>query len=90
MDILLREACAKLEIIGRVQVLLKPVVYFAPTVFDSKLVDAVRSGALGTTPCLKVPTYELAALKHCFAVRQGSILGFPKRYLRVEDQRNRL
>ena len=46
MDAALRRCCETLVKQGRVQLELKPVVYFAPTVFDKKLVAAVRTGAL--------------------------------------------
>jgi beta-ureidopropionase / N-carbamoyl-L-amino-acid hydrolase len=45
MDQALRQACNSLEVAGRVQVSIEPVVYFPPTQFAANLVQAVREGA---------------------------------------------
>ena len=46
MDAALRSACQGLERDGRVTVAINQVVYYAPTAFDSALVDSVRQAAL--------------------------------------------
>ena len=57
MDRAIRLACQEAEIDGRVTISIEPVVYFPPTVFASRLVQAVRDAALA----LGAPTLDIVS-----------------------------